>query len=290
LQKAAAGTTLRYFARTGFKPMPGPRPASCGWESEAIVLPVMRIPPRWFLRAAEPRIAGYIGNDAAALWVRSRFWYLVAWILWAPIGLTCFVLASSSSSPGPLWLVVGVAWPGGLAFGALSIATGSAADKVASAFLSEIRGYRMSISCPITLLPSQWTRAVARADTAHQAHVELARTAGTAAAIDQLVEQRKVERRLWPVALALVGFLGGFVLGVLVAFLINQTKSLGVLLVFCCAFLCAYGLPRLLRPRFERASQRYRAELTAELSQEVGSTAGIHTSTRGDSGLSTDLA
>jgi hypothetical protein len=44
------------------------------------------------------------------------------------------------------------------------------------------------------------------------------------------VEQRQVERRLWPLALALVGFLAGFAAGVLGAFVFNQTQSLGVLL------------------------------------------------------------
>ena len=128
----------------------------------------------------------------------------------------------------------------------------------------------MEVSLPITPLASQWIRAVRRADARHDAHVQLAQTAGITAAIDQLVERRRAERRLWWVALAVVGFLLGFVVGVLGAFAVGQTQSLVVFLVFVFATGCACALPYLLRPRFEGAFARYRAEIAAELGQRNG--------------------
>jgi hypothetical protein len=213
----------------------------------------MPVPPKWFYHAAEPRIAGYVGPDAAALWVSSRFWFLVAWVLAAPVGLSCLLLAETPRAPSALWVAAGACWIGALPFGTRSLVNAGAATRSASAFLSETRGYRMEVSLPITPLASQWIRAVRRADAQHEAHVQLAQTAGITAAIDQLVERRRAERRLWWVALAVVGFLLGFVVGVLGAFAVGQTQSLGVFLVFVFATGCACALPYLLRPRFEGA-------------------------------------
>jgi hypothetical protein len=230
----------------------------------------MPVPPKWFYHAAEPRIAGYVGPDAAALWVSSRFWFLVGWVLAAPVGLSCLLLAETPRAPSALWVAAGACWIGALPFGTRSLVNAGAATRSASAFLSETRGYRMEVSLPITPLASQWIRAVRRADAQHEAHVQLAQTAGITAAIDQLVERRRAERRLWWVALAVVGFLLGFVVGVLGAFAVGQTQSLGVFLVFVFATGCACALPYLLRPRFEGAFARYRAEIAAELGQRNG--------------------
>ncbi len=230
----------------------------------------MPVPPNWFYQEAQPRIAGYVGPDAAALWVSSRFWFLVAWVLAVPFGLSCLLLAEAPRAPSALWAAAGACWIGALPFGTRSLVKAGAARRSASAFLSETRGYRMEVSLPITPLASQWTRAVRRADAQHEAHVQLAQTAGITAAVDQLVKSRRAERRLWWVALALVGFLLGFVVGVLGAFAVGQTQSLGVFVVFVFATGCAGALQLLLRPRFERSFDRYRGEIVEELGQRTG--------------------
>ena len=200
----------------------------------------------------------------------------VAWVLGVPLGLSCALFAELPRSPSALWLAAGASWTGALPFGRLSLLKGRAADRSASAYLSAIRGYRMKVSLPITPLTSQWTRTVTRADAEHEAHVQLAQRAGIAVAIDQLVEQKRDERRLWRVALALIGFLTGFAVGVLGAFAVGETQSLGVFVVFIFALGCAYALPRLLRPTFERAFDRYRAEITQELGQRTGGIGPAH--------------
>ncbi len=226
----------------------------------------MSLPPAWFYRETQPRIAGYVGPDAAALWVSSRFWYVVAWTLAGPLGLGCTFLAETGS-PAALWIAAGAAWAAAVPFGWQSLAKASAARKAASLFLTQNRGYRMEVQLPVTPWAFQWTRVVERADEEHGAHVELARTAGVHAAIDQLVERRRAERRLWWVALALFGLLAGIVIGGLVAVAIGQTKSLGVFILFVSAIAGACALPYLLYGRHERALDKYRVELTEELGQ-----------------------
>jgi hypothetical protein len=186
-------------------------------------------------------------------------------MLAVPVGFGCTFLAETPGTPTALWIAAGAAWAAALPFGWQSLAKARAASRSASAFLTKIRGYRMEVFLPITPLASQWTRAVSRADAEHQAHVQLAQTAGVIAAVDQLVDTRRTERRLMWVALALVGFLTGFVVGVLGAFAVGQTKSVGVFVVFVFALGCACALPLLVRPRFERALNQYRVELTEEL-------------------------
>jgi len=102
-----------------------------------IVLGAMPVPPNWFYHAAEPRIAGYVGPDAAALWVSSRFWFLVAWVLAAPVGLSCLLLAETPRAPSALWVAAGACWIGALPFGTRSLVKAGAATRSASAFLSE---------------------------------------------------------------------------------------------------------------------------------------------------------
>ena len=224
----------------------------------------MPTPPSWFYRDTEPQIASYIGADGAALWVRSCFLYLVAWVL-AAVGFCCLVLAETPGSPSVLWVVAGACWCGCIPFGWLSLIAGSAASRVASAYLSKTHGYRMRVSCPIASLRSQWERMVLRAEKEHTAHVQLARVVGVPKAIDQLVEERQEQRRTWWVVLGLLGFLGGFIVGVASAFLVGQTQSLGVFVVFLFAVFCSGAVPWLFRSRFRLAYERYRSELIDEL-------------------------
>src|SRR5579863_6365021 len=99
-------------------------------------LATVSLPPSWFYRETQPRIAGYVGIDAAALWVSSRFWYVVAWTLAAPVGLGCTFLAETAGTPTALWIAAGAAWVGAVPFGWQSFAKASAARKSASAFLT----------------------------------------------------------------------------------------------------------------------------------------------------------
>lgn len=222
-------------------------------------------PPGWFYEAAQPRIAGHIGTDAAALWVESRFWYAIAWLLAVPIGLTACLWAELSG-PGILWAAAALCWTGAAPIATRSILTGRTAEGVASAHLTEVRGHRMAVSCPITSWEWQWTRALARAENEHAAHIRLAQTAGVRSALSQIIERKRYGLRLYRVALGLVGFLVCFVVGVVLAFVAGQTRSLGVFLVFSGAFAAALVVPYLFRGRFDRALDRYGAEISEELS------------------------
>jgi hypothetical protein len=221
--------------------------------------------PNWFYKTARTPIAGYIGADAARVWVRSRFLYAVAYVLAVPLGLTACLWAEVSGL-GILWVVAAVSWVGASPLAARSIITASEANRIASAHLSGTRGYRMAVSCPITSWGWQWVRAITRADDEHAAHVRMGQTVGADIAIEQLVERKRQAQRLTRVALSLTGFLGGFVVGVVLAFAAGQTKSLGVFLVFIGASAAAFGLPHAFRARFTRAVTFYRGDVTQELS------------------------
>jgi hypothetical protein len=225
--------------------------------------------PNWFYRGIEQRIAGYVGPDAAALWVTSRFRYLVAWVFGMPIAWSCALLAETGRFPTVLWSAAAASWIGCVAFGVLWLRAAGAASTSAAAYLSQIHGYRIEVSLPLTPWPSQWTRVVRRAEAEHESRVQLAQSAGLAAAVEQLVERRRASRRLWWLALALIGFLLGFIVGVLGAFAVGQTESLGVFVVFVFALCCAGVLPYSLHSKSERALDRYRADVTSELGQET---------------------
>lgn len=229
----------------------------------------MTLPPRCFYRTVEPQVAEYIGQDAATLWVRSRFWWAAAWILWVPVGLSSAIVAELPGTPRILWLVTAASSVGALILGTKSLAAAKAANSQACTYVSGVRGYRMSISCPITSWQWQWARALAKAEDEHQAHVRLARTAGVAAALEQIVEEKQSSQVPSRIALGLIGFLAGFVLGVLVAFVVGQTESLGVFLVFLGACLCGVLLPVLFGSRFRRTLDAYRAEVAKELSTTI---------------------
>jgi hypothetical protein len=229
----------------------------------------MTLPPRWFYRTVEPNVAEYIGPDAATLWVSSRFWWAVAWILWVPVGLSSAIVAELPGSPGILWLVPAASSVGALILGTKSLAAAKATNSQACTYVSGVRGYRMSISCPITSWQLQWARALAKAEDEHQAHVRLARTVGVAAALEQIVEEKQSSQVPSRIALGLTGFLAGFVLGVLVAFVVGQTESLGVFLVFLGACLCGILLPVVFGSRFRRTLDSYRAEVAKELSATI---------------------
>jgi hypothetical protein len=229
----------------------------------------MKLPPRWFYRTVESRVAQYVGSSAATLWVCSRFWWLAAWILCVPVGLSCAIFGQLSGSPGILWLLAAASTLGALGLGIKSIATASAANRQASAYLSGMRGYRMSVTCPITSWRIQWARALARAEDEHQAHLRLAETAGIALAFRQLVRRKRSAQGPSRIALGLIGLLVGFVFGVMVAFAVGQTKSLGVLVVFVTACLGGFVLPMLFRSWFRRTLDEYRAEVARELSATI---------------------
>ena len=221
--------------------------------------------PNWFYNAARGRIAGHIGAEATAVWVRSRFLYAVAYVLAVPLGLTACLWAELSPL-GVLWVVATLSWVGAAPLAAKSIVTATEANRIASAYLSSTRGYRMAVSCPITSWDWQWVRAIARADDEHAAHIRMAQTVGTDIAIEQLVERKRQAHRVTRVALGLIGFLGGFVVGVVLAFAVGQTESLGVFLVFTGASAAAFGLPYAFHTRFTRAVIAYKGDVTQELS------------------------
>jgi uncharacterized membrane protein YbhN (UPF0104 family) len=225
----------------------------------------MNLPPSWFFRTTEPRVAKHIGPGAATLWVQSRFWWVVAWILWVPVGLSTALWAQTPGSPHLLWLITATSCTAALALTAKSLVLARSADRAASAFLSEFRGYRMSVACPITTWEYQWVRAITRADSEHEAHLRLAQACGVTVAVEQLVQKKRSGQAALKVALSLTGFLIGFAVGVLLAFAIGQTASLGVLFAFIVAVLAASVSPLLFRSRFEKSLQAYRAEIAVEL-------------------------
>jgi hypothetical protein len=227
----------------------------------------MTLPPRWFYRTVEPQVAQYIGPSAASVWVRSRFWWTAAWILWVPLGLSCVILAQLPGWPHVLWLVTAASSLAGLGLGLKSVVSAGAANRQASAYLSAMRGYRMSMANPVTSQDHQWARALAKAEDEHQAHLRLAHTVGVHNALEQLVRRKRSSQGPLHIALGLSGFLVGFVLGVVIAFAVGQTKSLGVLTVFIAACLAGFLLPALFRSRFRRALDEYRSEVAIELSE-----------------------
>ena len=225
----------------------------------------MAVPPTWFYRNVEPRVAGCVGQEAARTWVRSRFWYAVAWILAVPIGLTLCLCAEFSASPALVWVGASVSWVAAAVFGVMSGLVGRTADAAASRYLADLRGHRMNVSCPIRPWESQWSAAIARAEAEHNHHVSLAQRAGSSAAIEHLVDEKRASQGVARVALFLIGFLFGFGAGAVIAFMLGQTKSIGVLLVFISASLCGFLLPLSLSARFRRAVDVYRRDVTQEL-------------------------
>jgi hypothetical protein len=227
----------------------------------------MKVPPNWFYGSLTPQIADHIGPTAAALWVRSRFWYFCGWALAVPLGLTFALWAESSGSPLVLWLAAVASWTGASALWVASVVTGHAGDTAASAYVSAALGFRARVSCPLYLWQFRWKRTLARVESEHREHLRLAQEIGVGPAVNKIVGEKQLSQGLGCFALGLIGFLIGFVVGVLIAFAIGQTESLGVSMVVIGAGACALALPLAFQPRFTAALKRYRSEIIEELSQ-----------------------
>jgi hypothetical protein len=227
----------------------------------------MKVPPSWFYRSIAPQIASHIGPAASVLWLTSRFWYALGWVLAVPLGLTFCFWAESTGSPLVLWLAAGASWAGASALWVASVVIGRAGDTAASAYVSVALGFRARVSCPLYLRQFQWERTLARIESEHREHLRLAQEIGVGPAIDRIVNAKQNSQALGCLALSLIGFLAGFGLGCLVAFAVGQTESLGVFLVFVTGCACALALPLAFRSRFTAALERYRSEIGQELAQ-----------------------
>ena len=210
-------------------------------------------------------VAGYVGTEAAADWVTSRFWFAIFWVLGVPVGFSLGMWAELCGGPPLVWPLAGAAWGAALAAAVRSNIAARTADRTASAALKELRGYPVRFSCPVWPGQAAWARALANADRQHEAHVRLAKEVGVAPAIEHLVHQKRAAQRLARIALRLAGFLLGFVLAVLGAFLTGQTKSGGVLAVFAVAVLVSILAPIPFRQRFDAVVETFRCEVTQEL-------------------------
>ena len=174
-----------------------------------------------------------------------------------PLGLSLGIWVQTAPGPLLLWIAAGAAWGTGLAALVYSITASRDADRTASVVLTEIRGYRMKFSCPISPR-AFWARALARAGQEHEAHVGLTNEVGVSSAVELLAQARRSAQRPTRIVLRLVGFLVGFVFALVVAIILGQTTSAGVLAVFAVACSASVLAPIPFRSRFDAAIGTFR--------------------------------
>jgi hypothetical protein len=237
----------------------------------------VRLPANAARLATQERLAKEIGPEAARLDAQGAAEYALGWFIGC-FGFVPLAIWAQWGAPTIVWLPTALAGIAVVTLLAAAVTTSSRSTRAASEFVGEQLGYRIELKSVAYSIQARgysgrWSRAIVAAQAEHHRRVEQAQREGWLAAVEDAVKRRRRSWRLAVPAVVMIGFVVGVVLVSGIA-LIAPSWSRPIL--FIAAFvICAFVPAAWVRVRLSEALERFRKEVTEELSR-IAPTAANH--------------